>query len=863
MTKLSAKTPWLITIAVRMLSHQEDHEQYVGDIEELYHKHKKRNGTFYTNIYLFKQIFKSAPYFICSSIFWGVAMLKNYLKIAFRNLLKHRLNSAINIFGMAVGLSVCFLILIFVQDELSYDQYHENKDRVYRVLNNNILWLSPNEAKVFKNNFPEIKEAVRLLPREGIQVQFDEKKFIEDKFTFVDTGFFELFTFNYILGNKESAVSAPGTVVITQEIATKYFENKDPIGKILRFDNETEYIVAAVVEKMPHNSHFHFDIFIPIFNDLALWGEKLATNWEWRNFPTYIMLKENVSASALGVKFNELVGNLRNLKPGDDQPKYDLKKITDIHLYPADTYNPLETQSDIIYVVIFSSIALFILLIACFNYINIITANVGTRLKEVSIKKVIGATRAQISRQFFIEAVIQFLIAFLFAVVTVAFTLPEFSTFTSKELLFSSILSDQSLAGIFIILIIVTLTIFIAGGYPARLISSFQPAVIMKGFKNNGNSSFNFRKVLVVVQYTISITLIISASVMLRQINFLYTTDLGYDKDFVVICEYDDDAENPKYNLLKNALLQNNNISFVSAGSRIPSTNLGNKSYIRRIGESKGTLIGIVHTDYDYFKTFGIKPAAGRLFSEEMKTDSRESIILNESAVKALGFIDDPLGKMVFESWQKANVRVIGVVPDFHFESLYTDIAPTVFVVSPNFCYQLVAKIKPHNVSNTLEFIEEGWKSFYPDRVFRYKFLDENYLAQYKSDQRTFQLMIYFTILAVFIASLGLFGMITHSAKSRVKEIGIRKVLGASVFTIIKLLTSEYLKWILLSFCFAVPIVIYLLDIWLQNFAYRINISVLDFFIAGMIIIIVSFLTVIRQGIKASIANPIESLKYE
>ena len=256
-------------------------------------------------------------------------------------------------------------------------------------------------------------------------------------------------------------------------------------------------------------------------------------------------------------------------------------------------------------------------------------------------------------------------------------------------------------------------------------------------------------------------------------------------------------------------------------------------------------------------------PKAYTLFSEEMKTDSQESIILNESAVKALGFIDDPLGKMVFESWQKANVRVIGVVPDFHFESLYTDIAPAVFVVSPNFCYQLVAKIKPHNVSNTLEFIEEGWKSFYPDRVFRYKFLDENYLAQYKSDQRTFQLMIYFTILAVFIASLGLFGMITHSAKSRVKEIGIRKVLGASVLTIIKLLTSEYLKWILLSFCFAVPIVIYLLDIWLQNFAYRINISVLDFFIAGMIIIIVSFLTVIRQGIKASIANPIESLKYE
>jgi len=853
---------YIIQILTRIITHHEDHEQYVGDVEELYQIHKKRKGAFGAQLYLIKQIFRSVPYFIHSSVYWGVAMLRNYLKIAVRNLYKYKLNSAINIFGMAIALSVCLLILLFVQDELSYDQYHENKDRVYRLINGESLWNSPNEAKLFKSNFPEIEESVRIFPRDGIQVQYEEKKFIENKITFADEAFFKLFTFEFVAGDKETALSKPRSVVLTEETASKYFENENPIGKNLKLDKldkEVNYTVTGVIKKMPHNTHIHYDIIVSIVDDIGLWGEEWATMWGWRNFPTYIMLKENTEPSLLGEKFTELVINSHALKPEDEKPDYSLLNVADIHLYPVDKYNPLESQSDITYVIVFSSIALFILLIACFNYINILTANATTRLKEVGIKKVIGATRNQLARQFFLEAVVQFFIAFVCAMILIYFFLPAFNVFTSKELLFNGIFSSENMI---IILGIVSVTLLIAGGYPARVISSLQPAVLMKGIKAQRNVSFNLRKVLVVLQYTISITLIISAGVMLRQIDFLYTTDLGYDKDQIVICEYEDDDQNPKYNSIKEALLQNSNISLVSAGSRLPSSDLGNKTFLKTEGAEKGIVMGIVHTDFDYFETFGIEPLQGRLFSKEMKTDRGGGLILNEAAVKALG-LKDPVGSIVFEAWGNANIPVIGVVPDFHFESLYTEIAPIAFVVEPYFCRRLVAKIRPENVTATLDFIKETWATFYPEKVFQYKFLDENYAVQYEADQRTFQLMSYFTILTVFIASLGLFGMITHSAKSRVKEIGIRKTLGASVPSIIRILTSEYLLWIAFAFVLAAPVAFYMLNAWLQNFAYRIDMTVLDFISAAAIIILISFLTVIWQGLKASTANPIESLKYE
>jgi putative ABC transport system permease protein len=858
--KINKKKNPVYSLLIKLLSHSEDHEQYTGDIEELYNKRKKRNGTFQANLYLLKQITKSIPYFIYSSFYWGITMLLSYIKIAFRNILKYKLNSSINIFGMAIALAVCFLILLFVQDELSYDQFHKQKERIVRLMNNDNPWLSPNEAKIFKNNFPEVEEAVRLLPREGIQIQYENKKFIENNFTYADTTFFKVFTFEFVQGDEKTALSLPNSVVITKKIAKKYFEKDNPIGKRIKKDNEEIFTVTAVVEELPHNSHMHYNIIASIVDDEALFGKEWANNWGWRNFPTYLLLREKTAKASLCKKFTSYINNTITNAPQDEKPDYSMKNITDIYLNPGTAFIFQESHSDIKYVIIFSSIALFILLIACFNYINILTANATTRLKEVGVKKVIGATRKQLSRQFLIEAIMQFLFAFFLALLIVALTLPSFNTFTSKELLFSSIFSYETALTIFTIM---ALTVLIAGVYPARLISSFQPATIIKGFKTKNSRSSILRKSLLVIQYSISIVLIISATIMLRQIDFLFTTDLGYNKDQAIMCEINDNPKNPKYNSLKEALLQNASISFVSAASRLPSTDLGNRSYLQKVGTEKGRLMGIVHTDYDYFETFGIKPVKGRLFNKVVQTDAEESLILNESAAKLLGLGENPIGKMVSESWRGSNLRVIGIVPDFHFESLYTEITPTAFVIDPDYCGQMVIKMKAGNISNTLKFIDETWSNFYPDWLFSYRFLDENYAVQYEADQKTFQLMVYFTILAVFIASLGLFGMITYSARSRIKEIGVRKILGASIPAIIRILTTEYIKWILAAFIIGAPVALYFSENWLQNFAYRISISAMDLIVAALLIIFISFLTVIWQGVKASTANPVDALKYE
>ena len=849
-----------ISVLLKLLSHHDDHEQYVGDVEELYNIHKERKGVFKANLYLMTQVVRSIPYFIQSSVYWGVAMLGNYLKIAFRNLLKYKLNSGINILGMAVALSVCFLILMFVQDELSYDQYHKNKERIYRVINNESLWQSPMEAKTFIQNFPEIEEAVRIHPRDGMQVEYENRKFLEDNIIYADEAFFRVFTFNFIAGDEVNSLSSLGKAVITEEIAKKYFGKTNPIGKRIEIENESEFVVTGVVEKMPHNSHIHYNIFLSIGDDIALWGEDWASNWGWQNFPTYVMLKPGTDPVQLSAKLTELVNDRRTLAPEDKSPNYSLKKITDIHLYPAEVKNPLEPQGDITYVVILASIAGFILLIACFNYTNILTANAATRLKEVGIKKVIGATRSQLTKQFFLEAAFQFLLAFVFSIGILFATLPFFNSFTMKELEFVDVFI---LENVLLVSLLLGGTLIIAGGYPARLLSSFQPALIVKGKMPSQGKSFSLRRVFVVLQYTISIILIILAIVMLRQIDYLYNADLGYEKEHIIMFEYDDNPDNPKYETLKQELLKNSWVTSVSSGSRLPSTDLGNRTFLKVQGAEKGMVMGIVHTDFNYFETFGIHSVQGRLFSEDTRTDINGGIILNESAVKAMGLTGDPVGMMLFEAWSKKVVSVLGVVPDFHFESLYNEIAPIVFVADPQFCSKMVVKINLNNLGQSIDKIKEAWSGVYPEKIFQYKFLDENYAVQYESDERTFQLMVYFTILAVVIASLGLFGMITHSTRSRVKEIGVRKVLGASVLTILRTITSEYLAWISLAFIVAAPVAYYALSNWLQNFAYRISISVLDFIIAAVLILSISFLTVIWQGIKASIANPVDALKYE
>ncbi|OGU55700.1 MAG: hypothetical protein A2V66_07720 [Ignavibacteria bacterium RBG_13_36_8] len=786
-------------------------------------------------------------------------MYKNYFKTTLRNLLKYKLNSSINILGMGVGLAVCFLLLMFIQDELSYDQYHEKAPRIFRLLNNDVMWCSPIEAELLKNNFPEIEEAARLLPRNKRQIQYKDKTFMETKFAFADASLFKIFSFNFLRGEPETALIDPYSIVITNEIANKYFGSENPVGKIIRIGNEYDYTVSGVIENIPNNSHFRFDFFATLENAEDIFGDFIY-NIGWGNFPTYFLLKENVSTESLEQKFSKLFKDYLAERSIDAEINMTLMNIRDIHLYSDNPRQDMDPQSSIIYVIIFASIAVFILLIACFNYINILTANATTRLKEVGIKKVVGATRKQLVSQFLLEAVFQLVIAFTLAIILVLLSLPYFNSFTSKELEIDKLFIPGNLLAILGILFT---TVVIAGGYPAKFISSFRPTLILKGLKSFAGTKYNFKRALVISQFTISIILTVCAVIMFRQLDFLYQSDLGYDKEFVIMSDVIDPENQQEFESLKQSLLKHSNISIVSSANRVPSGELNNYSGFHTRENSEEVNMAIVHTNYDYFDIFGISPVMGRLFSENMQTDAGESIILNESAVKILNLGDDPIGKSIYFNWVDDYRTVVGVINDFYFESLYSEIAPTAFVVQPSWCDKLIVKVKPGNIPQTLQFVEETWKSFYPEWVFEYRFVDERYEAEYSADQRTFKLMGYFTFLAIFIASLGLFGLVSLSTKNRIKEIGIRKVLGSSVTKILSLITREYIKWIIIAFIIAAPIAYYFMHKWLQNFAYQIQISWYDFALAGAFTIVVAVITVCWHSLKAARANPVESLRYE
>ena len=851
--------PMTLRIALFFILPYDDMSNLSGDFEELYYNKLFTHGRLGAYFWLIWQILISAPGFVFNKFYWGITMLKNYFKTTVRSILKSKLNSAINILGMSVGLAVCFLLLMFIQDELSYDKYNTKADHTFRLIEDDQMYRPPTEAGLLKSKFPEIEESVRLLPRDKKQIKYNDKMFFETKFAYADPALLKVFTFNFLRGDAETALDQPFSIVITDKIAQKYFGNEDPIGKHLNINNENDFIISGIIESMPHNSHFHFDFFATLSNAHDFFGDFIY-NWGWANFPTYFLLKPSVDPVALAGKISKQMADLAASQQVVWEPTYSLQNIRDIHLYSKDPRQNMELQGSINYVIIFSSIAIFILLIACFNYINILTANATARMKEVGIKKVIGATRSQLTRQFMLEAIFQFVTAFIIALALILVTLPYFNSFTSKQLAVTDLFISKNMIGIGIILLV---TVLIAGGYPARLISSFQPSIILKGMKSFGRTKFNFRRILVTSQFAISIILTISAVIMFRQLDFLYGSNLGYDKEMVIAVDIMDSSDQQKYESLKQNLLRNSNIKMISAADRIPTGELNNYSGFKTDGMDESTSMAIVQTNYDYFQLFKIEPLLGRLFSENMQSDSENAIILNESAVKKLGLDKNPLGKSVYVSWMQEYKTVVGVVKDFYFESLYSEIVPTAFVVKPSEGYRMIIRLAPGNINETLSYIENTWKNYYPDWIFEYQFLDQRYQASYNAEEKTFKLLGYFTFLAIFIATLGLFGLVSLSTKSKIKEIGIRKVLGSPIAKILSLLTMQYIRWVIIGFIIASPIAYYFMNRWLQNFAYQVKISWTDFLIAGCFTLLISIVTVSIQSLKAVKANPVDTLKYE
>lgn len=785
-------------------------------------------------------------------------MFKYYLKTAFRYLSRFKSISIINITGLTIGITVCILLLLYVQDELSFDNFHEDRDSIYRIVREN-PYVAPQIAKLVKDNFPEVIEVTRILPRDDISVKYGERKYKEKNFALVDPGFFNMFSFKLKRGNPETVLNRPFSIVITEKTAKKYFDEEDPIGKTLQINASLNCTVTGILEEMPRNSHFRYDLLASLVKGEMIFGDGI-NNWGWRNFITYLQVEPHFLKPDFETKCTALIAQHRERKPGDKPVNYSLQPLTDIHLYSAHMENDIAPQGNITYILILSAIGILILLIASANYVNLLTANAAVRMNEVGIRKVVGATVRQLTAQFVFESVLLVFFAFALSLILVSAFLPGFNALTLKNFSLTSLFNGRIAASI---AVIIFLTSLISGLYPAFTLSSLQPVKIIKGSRASSKDRPGLRKILVGFQFTVSIVLIICALLMLHQMNYLKNKPLGFKEDYVVSAKVQNFADISKYNALKSTLLQDTNITAVSSASRIPSDSWTDYSGFLPEGQSEPIVMPIGHVNFDYFETLGIEPIKGRLFSEKFKTDAAEAIILNESAVKKLGMSSTPLNVSIRVGWPRSNRKVIGVIKDIHLESLHEKINPAAFVISPPECWTLIVKMKSTNVHETLNRITHTCNTFFPDWIFEFNFLDDRIDNLYRSERRAFKMMGYFTLIAIFIASMGLFGLASFSTRRRFKEIGIRKIHGASDMDIITLLSKEFLVGIAIAFIIACPAAYYSMSRWLENFAYRVDISWWIFAASGVISLGIALLTVSWQTFHAARINPVDTLRSE
>lgn len=798
-------------------------------------------------------------------------MLRNYVTVIFRHIKAHKGYSFVSLASLAIGLSCSILIFLYVAYELSYDAYHGGAAQIFRVLReykDGAAWINSSEhplAASLKKDFPEVIKASRVkkIDEVGI-VGFGPKRFYEERIYFVDQDFLDMFTFPLLSGEQASALKEPFSVLLTQDMAEKYFGRKEALGEVLRIkewysDQMFDYKVSGVLKNVPKNSHFAFDFLISYntMYSLKRGGKNSVETWGYFEPKTYVKLAPGGDPESLEQKFPEFL----KIHKGEDSEseKMHLQPLKSIHLGGNMRYE-LERNSDRRLVAIFSAIAAFILIIACLNYVNLSVARSAKRAVEVGVRKVVGAERSQLIRQFLGEAMITSILALLISLLAVSLALPAFRGLTERDLGLDLARNPA------LLLILLGLTLFaglLSGSYPALLASSFQPIHIIKGtLKVGSKGSAAFRNSLVIIQFVVSIALLVSTFVVHNQLRFIRTRDLGFDQARIVTI-YTMDAglkRNPEP--LKRDLLQNPDIQGVSASLDLPTT-IRRSSTVEWAGQegSKKASMNFTFVDDDFFDVYGVGMKTGRNFSSEFPSDKTQGVILNGAAARELGW-DDPLGKRL--SVQGRDWTVIGVTNDFNYQSLHWKIDPLVFVYFEGRGMDYLSiKIRPENVSRTLAFIEEKWKAFSPAFPFQGSFLDERIDRIYRSEQRLEKSFGVFTFLSLAIACLGLFGLVSFMLEQKRKEIGIRKVLGADSRTIVFLLAKEYMKCLALAAVAAWPIGYFIMRNWLQNFAYRTRMGVGIFILSGLVALILTLLTVGYQSVKSAAASPADSIRYE
>lgn len=806
-------------------------------------------------------------------------MFNNYMKIALRNIFKHKGYSLINIIGLAIGMACCLLILLYVNDELSYDRYHENADRIYRVIEEVRLEGVGEESSsmpfptgdTLPMEYPDVVEAsVRFfnfqLPSMSVQYgTSNEKLFNEPRFFFADSSVFQIFNFEMIEGDPNTALEEPNTTVITEAMVEKYFEDEDPIGKTLRWQNGVNLNVTGVLKNIPPNSHFQFDFLASFATLRRLYGGNLPQTWYWNPCWTYILLKEGASADALQAQFPALVQKYfpDSIK---DKVVIKLQPLKDIHLQSHLDYE-INPNSDISYVYIFSAIAVFVLLIACINFMNLATARSANRGREVGMRKVLGAYRTQLIRQFLGESMILCVIAAILAVFIVEIVLPAFNAFSGKALSTDYFADGRLLAGLGLI----TLTVGILSGiYPAFFLSGFDPVKVMKGTLEKGGKSSGFRKVLVVIQFAISIVLIIGTIICFQQLNYLRTTGLGFNKDQVIMLPAYGTAPARWYERFRDRILQDPHIAKVAAVEDVLGAKYQTGSFIPEgTSETNMQQIPLLVVTHDFIETFDMEMVSGRSFSKEFPTDITEGIIINESASKRFGWSPkEALGKRLRQQ-NGLMLRVVGVVKDFNYASLSQPITPFVLEM-PRSAGQMNGRVRyvaiktsTADFQQTIGFLKSTWEEVVPNRSFDFFFLDDELDKQYNSEEQMGRVFGVFTILAIFIACLGLFALASFTTELRTREIGIRKVLGAQVSGIVMLLSKEFAKWVLIANVIAWPVAYYVMEKWLDSFAYRTFIGIQTFIVATVLAFVIAIITVSFQAIKAALDDPVKSLRHQ
>lgn len=816
-------------------------------------------------------------------------MFKNYLKITLRNIRKNPGYSGINIFGLAIGITVCLLIAKYVVHELSYDKHHANADRIYRVISKidfsgRYMEMAATAAPMgptLLHDFPEVEAAARFRSRGSYLVRHGNANFKEEKVVFADASVFEVFTMPMLQGNPQTALTNPNTVVITQAIAEKYFNKTDAVGETLILDNERQFEVTGVIANMPSTSHFHFDFLL----SMATIDEAESNVWVSHNFKTYILLNEGADPQAfernldtikkqyVAPQIMDFMGlTMAEFEEAGNSVDYDLQPLTSIHLY-SDLTGEFEPNGSITYVYIFSVLAVFVLLLACINFMNLATARSSKRAREVGVRKTLGSARYQLTIQFLAESVMLSFIAFVIALLMVELIEPFFSQLAGRDIS-SSFFSNAELLGW--MSLIVLMTGLLAGSYPALMLSSFKPVRVLKGtFTEQWGHSF-LRKGLVVFQFAISLVIIVGLLVINKQLNFIHQKELGFKKDQIVIVQ---DAyalgdiqsvETYKQEMLDSPIFKAGTIS-----SFFPVQGFGrdSRTYWPKGQEpSQNNTVSMQRwtVDEDYIPMMEMEIIRGRNFDDSRKADAN-TVILNESAARQFGF-ENPIGKVItiYGSGNDGSInkdilleyKIVGIVKDFHYESLRKTISPLGLFYGPsrgNVAFKLAAS----NSARALAQLKNQWEQQVPNQPFNYTFMDQQFDQMYRAESRVQDLMTAFSVLAMVIACLGLFGLSAYSAERRTKEIGIRKVMGATVPNILTLISGEFLKLVGISFVIAIPLSYWIMSRWLQDFAYRTVIGIDVFLMAGLGAFLVAVVTVSWQSIKAALMNPVKSLRSE